>query len=46
MKVDDKIELAKSMCDGKKNSYKYNYIYPFTTENINGYLDLFDFKDK
>ena len=46
MKVDDKIELAKSMCDGKKNSYKYNYIYPFTTENINGYLDLFDFNNK
>ena len=25
---------------------KFFWIYPFTTENINGYIDLFDLKDK
>ena len=24
----------------------FSYIYPFTTENISGYIDLFDFQDK
>lgn len=25
---------------------RFSWIYPFTTENINGYIDLFDLKDK
>lgn len=25
---------------------RFSWIYPFTTENINGYIDMFDLKDK
>lgn len=29
-----------------EESGKFFWLYPFTTENINGYIDLFDLKDK
>ena len=45
--LDEKLKLAKDMCDHSyANTHKFSYIYPFTTENINAYLPLFDFKDK
>ncbi len=49
MNVDDKIKAAKEMCKGiwvLDIDNKFKYIYPFTTENIAGYLPYFDLKDK
>ena len=45
----NKIEYAKEQCSGFGYSeplHSFNKIYPFTTENISGYIDLFDLKDK
>lgn len=45
--VSDRIDLAKSMIENEIIKYsQFNYLYPFTTENIDGYLDYFDLKDK
>ena len=45
--IDDKIKLAIDLCNKKKiKSNQFKYLYPFTTENINGYIDLFDLRDK
>ena len=45
MEFKEKLELAKSMISGVMST-KFNYIYPFTTENLNGYMSIYDFKDK
>lgn len=39
---------ATSICDGLFRSYEgeFSRVYPFTTENISGYIDLFDFNNK
>lgn len=43
-------KIINKACDVIKNEYEdvdyYDHIYPFTTENIDGYLDNFDFKNK
>lgn len=45
--VDDKIKLATSLCNKDISQiYQFNYVYPFTTENISGYIDKFDLKGK
>lgn len=47
MDINKKIDTAINICNGgRERKVKFNRIYPFTTENINGYLDLFDLKDK
>ena len=47
MKIDNNLVLAKdvlsNLCLGKD---LYKRIYSFTTENINGYIDYFDLKNK
>lgn len=38
---------AINMCDGNNNySNIFNRIYPFTTENISGYISIFELKNK
>ncbi len=49
MKEQEKLALATKLCDKKNfffNKIDFNRIYPFTTENIANYIDLFDLKDK
>lgn len=47
MDIDKKIDAAINICNGGRDrKVKFNRIYPFTTENISGYIDLFDLKDK
>lgn len=47
MDINKKIDMAINICNnGKYKKERFMSIYPFTTENINGYLDLFDLKDK
>ena len=47
MQVDDKVKLAISLCNRDAGKlYQFNYLYPFTTENISAYIDMFDLKDK
>ena len=33
-------------CEDNETRKGFSKIYPFTTENINGYLKYFDFEDK
>ena len=44
------LQKAMSMIKKEEFSYRqkgiFNWIYPFTTENISGYIDLFDLKNK
>ncbi len=43
----DIIEKAYSVINSKyEDTQYYDHIYPFTTENIDGYLDNFDFNNK
>ena len=45
----DKLERARDKCSGWAISYPFHTfdkMYPFTTENISGYIDKFDLKDK
>ena len=47
--IDDKIKIVDSECKGIWAfciDDMFKYIYPFTTENISGYLPYFDLKDK
>lgn len=44
-KVEKDIELAKKIINGEIDKL-FSYIYPFTTENIKGYYDLLDLKNK
>lgn len=37
---------AKHICDGNRLFNEFSTIYTFTTENISGYIDFFDLKDK
>ena len=47
MNIDDKIKLAINLCNrDRTNFYQFNYLYPFTTENIGGYIDKFDLNGK
>jgi hypothetical protein len=49
MDVDEKIKLALQECGGiwcYNIDNKFKYLYPFTTENIAGYINQFDLKDK
>ncbi len=47
MNMEDKLKLAIDMCEDKGHNYnKYNYIYPFATENIKGYMNCFDLNGK
>ena len=47
MNIDEKIKKAINMCNfGKYVDPKFTNIYPFTTEYINAYIDMFDLKDK
>ncbi len=40
------LKSAAEICDGKVVNDKFIKIYPFTNENINGYIDNFDLKNK
>lgn len=46
------MEWATKRCEGMigienpKNNSRFYQLYPFTTENISGYIDLFNLKDK
>lgn len=45
--IEDKIKFAKSMIENNIVQFKqFNYLYPFTTENINAYLDCFDLSNR
>ena len=45
--VDDRLKFAMDMIEKDIIHFsQFNYLYPFTTENINGYLNYFDLKDK
>lgn len=47
LSVNEKLLLAKRLCDQTDAFFpKFFQIYPFTNENIAGYIDLFDAKDK
>lgn len=48
MKKNEKLEIAIDMCSGKFINENHNFfkIYPFTTENLSGWMPLFDFLDK
>ena len=47
MDIDKKINMAINICNGGKYKRpRFLTIYPFTTENISGYIDMFDLKDK
>lgn len=47
MDVNHLIYKAKSLCDGRYTYVKeFGKIYTFTTENISGYIDYFDLKNK
>ena len=47
MDIDKKIDIAINLCNnGSYRKEKFLLIYPFTTENINAYLDMFSLKDK
>ncbi len=47
MDIDKKINIALDICNqGKYKKAKFFSIYPFTTENISAYVDMFDLKDK
>lgn len=40
------LEKAKEMLNNNINSNLYYKVYSFATENINGYIDYFDLKNK
>ncbi len=45
----DKLELARDKCQGWGISYPFNTfdkMYPFTTENISGYIDFFNLEGR
>ena len=47
--IDTKLMKAKVLCDDKDftlENNEYYKIYRFTTENISGYIDYFNLKDK
>ncbi len=48
MSVNEKVELATKLVDGKLDAFKHRFkkIYPFTTENISGYLPNFDLENQ
>lgn len=47
MELKKRIDLAYEIChEDKKGHDKYTYVYPFTTENISGYIDYLDCKGK
>ena len=47
MNFDNALDLAMRRCEGDYSNWQFfYYIYPFTTENIGGYIDLFDLKNK
>ena len=49
MDIDEKIKLAHELFDNKYSLdvyKKFDKLYPFTTENINGYTNLFDLDGK
>ena len=49
MTVEEKLKIAKELCDRKRKIFQkidFRAVYPFTTENISGYIDEFDLKDK
>ncbi len=47
MNTDEKVKLAIMMCEDKHHNFNdYYHIYPFSTENIKGYINTFDFKNK
>ncbi len=49
MKKEEKLALATKLCDKRTFFFTktdFNKIYPFTTENINAYIDEFDLEDK
>jgi len=46
MYFDEKLKKALEQAKGKYPGDIFYYIYPFSTENISGYIELFDLKDK
>ena len=45
--LENNLYKATSICDGKfRYISEFSRIYPFTTENVSGYIDLFDFNNK
>ena len=47
MDTDKKIDMALNICNhGRYRKVKFFSVYPFTTENISAYIDMFDLKDK
>lgn len=47
MEINSKLGIAIDVCDnGRYGKVKFIFPYPFTTENINAYIDNFDFDNK
>lgn len=48
MNFNESLDLAIQRCEKMHNGdwYSFNNIYPFTTENISGYINYFDFGEK
>ena len=47
MTLEERLKLARHLITKSNNKrVRFDLIYPFTTENINGYLSLYDIKDK
>ncbi len=47
MTLEEKLKLAKYLISKSKDKkVRFDLIYPFTTENINGYLSLYDLKNR
>ena len=47
--VDEKLRVAKELCEKKRTLFSqvdFRAVYPFTTENIAGYINEFDLKNK
>ena len=47
IRFDDNLDKASSICEGMfYYNHEFSRIYTFTTENISGYIDFFDFNNK
>lgn len=42
----NQLKQMENYIDKNRSECSFYTLYPFTTENINGYIDLFNLKDK
>ena len=42
----NQLNQIENLIKGNQSEFDFNTLYPFTTENIDGYMDLFDLKNK